>query len=52
VGRGDTDAPEVDLVARIRGGGAAVGERLRVVVEGLDGEANLVCRPARRAAPR
>ncbi|HVS09566.1 MAG TPA: 30S ribosomal protein S12 methylthiotransferase RimO [Planctomycetota bacterium] len=52
VGRGDTDAPEVDLVARIRGGGAAVGERLRVVVEGLDGEANLLCRPARRAAPR
>lgn len=45
LGRTGMDAPEVDLVARIRGLSAAVGERHVVRVEGLDAESNLVCVP-------
>jgi len=44
--RTEMDAPEVDLVADVRGCSAGVGERLDVVVEELDAMANLVCRPA------
>jgi ribosomal protein S12 methylthiotransferase len=54
VGRPAGDAPEVDLVAVVRGeptprGGAAVGDVLRALVEGLDAEANLLCRVLARA---
>jgi len=49
VGRGDMDAPEVDLVAKIRAPGASVegqvGERVRVRVEEVDEELCLVCAP-------
>ena len=45
IGRGDMDAPEVDLLAKVRDADAAVGERLRVKVLELDEEANLVCEP-------
>jgi ribosomal protein S12 methylthiotransferase len=44
--RGAMDAPEVDLVADVRGCTAAVGERVRVRVEDLDPGSNLLCRPA------
>jgi ribosomal protein S12 methylthiotransferase len=44
LGRTAMDAPEVDLVARVQGCSAEVGTRLRVRVEGLDAEANLLCR--------
>jgi ribosomal protein S12 methylthiotransferase len=47
--RGAMDAPEVDLVAEIQGCSAKVGERIQVRVEGLDAQANLVCRPLRTA---
>ena len=47
VGRGDMDAPEVDLIAKVRGGDAQVGERVQVHVEELDSELNLVCGPSR-----
>ena len=53
VGRGDMDAPEVDLVAKIRAPRASigasvdaqVGERVRVHVEEVDEELCLVCAP-------
>ncbi len=45
VGRPDSDAPEVDLVAAVEDCGAAVGERIEVEVTGLDEDLNLVCRP-------
>lgn len=45
VGRGAMDAPEVDLVAMVRGSKATVGDIIRVRVEALDAESNLVCRP-------
>jgi ribosomal protein S12 methylthiotransferase len=45
VGRGAMDAPEVDLVTIVAGSRAAVGERVRVVVQGLDAELNLLARP-------
>jgi ribosomal protein S12 methylthiotransferase len=44
VGRGDMDAPEVDMIARVDDAAAAVGERIRVRVEELDPEFNLLCR--------
>jgi ribosomal protein S12 methylthiotransferase len=50
VARAAFDAPEVDLVAEVEGVRAAVGERLRVRVTGLDGQSNLLCR-VERAAP-
>ncbi len=43
VARTSMDAPEVDLIARLRGVRAKVGERLRVRVEDVDGEFNLLC---------
>lgn len=46
VGRGAMDAPEVDLVAMVRGSKAQVGDIIRVRVESLDAESNLVCKPA------
>lgn len=52
VGRGDMDAPEVDLVATVEGLDQPVGERIQVEVTGLDSESNLVCRavpPPQRA---
>lgn len=53
VGRTAMDAPEVDLIARIRGLGAAVGERVRVSVADLDSEFNLMCTPlSKSAAPQ
>jgi len=45
-GRSEMDAPEVDLMAHVRDCSAEPGERLRVVVEGLDEEWNLMCRPS------
>ncbi len=50
VGRTALDAPEVDLVAEVRGCRSPVGERVSVLVEELDGEANLLCRPAASGA--
>lgn len=44
VGRGAQDAPEVDLVAMVRGSRAAPGDIIRAQVEALDAESNLVCR--------
>lgn len=44
VGRGEMDAPEVDMLALVHGATAEVGDRLRVRVEGVDPEFNLVCR--------
>jgi len=44
VGRTEMDAPEVDLIAVVRGSSAAVGETVRVRVEEVDAELNLVCR--------
>jgi ribosomal protein S12 methylthiotransferase len=48
VGRPDSDAPEVDLIATIEGSRAKVGERVRAVVVAVDAEHNLVCREERR----
>lgn len=45
VARGEMDAPEVDLLALVEGSDALPGELLRVRVEGLDEESNLLCRP-------
>jgi ribosomal protein S12 methylthiotransferase len=45
VGRGDMDAPEVDLLARVEGVSASVGDRIRVRVRALDAEYNLLCGP-------
>lgn len=45
VGRPASDAPEVDLVAVVRGvKSAAVGDVVRAKVEAIDAESNLVCR--------
>ena len=46
VGRTPMDAPEVDLLALVRGGSGAVGDRIRAMVEEVDAECNLLCRPA------
>lgn len=46
VGRTDRDAPEVDLIAVVEGASAEtaeVGDRVRVRVDALDDELNLVC---------
>lgn len=45
VARAEMDAPEVDLLAFVEGASARPGDLLRVRVEALDAEANLVCRP-------
>lgn len=45
VGRSAMDAPEVDLLARVEGVAASVGERIRVRVHSLDDEYNLLCGP-------
>ncbi len=56
IARTEMDAPEVDLVARLDGVPAAVGDRVRVRVSGLDVESNLLCVPCRtpreRRSPR
>lgn len=44
VGRPASDAPEVDLVAVVRGAKAVVGDVVRAKVEAIDAESNLVCR--------
>jgi ribosomal protein S12 methylthiotransferase len=44
IGRPPMDAPEVDLIATIADSHAAVGERVRARVEGVDEELNLICR--------
>jgi ribosomal protein S12 methylthiotransferase len=46
VGRTDMDAPEVDLAATVHGSRAAVGDRVRVRVEDIDADLNLLCAPA------
>jgi ribosomal protein S12 methylthiotransferase len=46
VARADWDAPEVDLVARVRGVTAGVGERVQVRVAEVDADLDLVCGPA------
>lgn len=48
VGRTAMDAPEVDLVAVVRGSKAKVGEFIKVRVESLDTESNLVCTPLKK----
>jgi ribosomal protein S12 methylthiotransferase len=45
VGRAAMDAPEVDLVAIVQKSKAPVGSLLRVRVDSLDSESNLVCTP-------
>jgi ribosomal protein S12 methylthiotransferase len=45
IARTEADAPEVDLLARIEASPAQAGDLVRVIVEGLDEEQNLVCRP-------
>lgn len=45
VGRPETDAPEVDMIARLEGIEAEPGDLVRVRVIGLDQECNLVCGP-------
>jgi ribosomal protein S12 methylthiotransferase len=45
VGRTAQDAPEVDMVAIVRGSKAAVGSLVRARVASLDSESNLVCTP-------
>ncbi|MBM3989127.1 MAG: 30S ribosomal protein S12 methylthiotransferase RimO [Planctomycetes bacterium] len=47
VARGDMDAPEVDLVTLVSGRKLAVGKRVRVKVEGLDAESNLIAKAVR-----
>jgi len=47
VARGDMDAPEVDLVTLVGGRKLAVGKRVRVKVEGLDAESNLIAKVVR-----
>jgi ribosomal protein S12 methylthiotransferase len=47
VGRAAMDAPEVDLVCRVTGSRAEVGALVRVHVEKLDAEMNLVGREVR-----
>ncbi len=41
------DAPEVDPVARVLGARSDVGDRIRVRVEAVDEDANLICRSVR-----
>jgi ribosomal protein S12 methylthiotransferase len=48
VGRPASDAPEVDLIAVVRGSRAAVGECIMARVEEVDREYNLVCRAVDR----
>jgi hypothetical protein len=48
VGRTAQDAPEVDLIAVVRGSRAKVGEFVRARVDSLDSESNLVCSPLRK----
>lgn len=48
VGRPAFDAPEVDLIAVVRGSRAAVGDCIMARVEDVDRESNLVCRAALR----
>ncbi|MBK7642218.1 MAG: 30S ribosomal protein S12 methylthiotransferase RimO [Planctomycetes bacterium] len=48
VGRPAMDAPEVDLVALVRGSRAQPGAIIRAEVESLDAESNLVCRETRK----
>jgi predicted RNA-binding protein with TRAM domain len=38
------DAPEVDMLALIHGAAAEVGDRVRVRVEDVDPEFNLICK--------
>jgi ribosomal protein S12 methylthiotransferase len=45
VARGETDAPEVDTVALVSESNAQPGDVLRVRVEDIDDEANLLCKP-------
>ena len=45
IARTAMDAPEVDLVARVQGVSADVGDRREVCVRGLDEEYNLLCGP-------
>ncbi len=45
VARPEFDAPEVDMLALVSDSAARPGELLRVRVEALDSESNLVCRP-------
>ncbi|MDP6538881.1 MAG: 30S ribosomal protein S12 methylthiotransferase RimO [Planctomycetota bacterium] len=45
VARAETDAPEVDTLALVAGSSARPGDCLRVRVEGIDDEANLLCEP-------
>ncbi len=52
VARTAMDAPEVDLIARLRGVKTAVGERVRVRVEEVDSEFNLICAPLAAPAAR
>lgn len=44
VGRGEMDAPEADLLALVHASEARVGEFVRIRVEDVDSQANLVCR--------
>jgi ribosomal protein S12 methylthiotransferase len=48
VGRTAMDAPEVDMIAIVRGTKARVGDLVRVKVESIDTESNLVCKPTRQ----
>jgi ribosomal protein S12 methylthiotransferase len=48
VGRTASDAPEVDLIAYVEGCRAQAGERVRVRVEGVDRESNLIARALER----
>jgi ribosomal protein S12 methylthiotransferase len=50
VGRPVSDAPEVDLVAVVRGAKAVAGDVVRAKVESIDAESNLVCKAGARAA--
>lgn len=45
LGRAESDAPEVDLITRVEGGEHAPGDLVRVRVEALDAEFNLVGTP-------
>jgi ribosomal protein S12 methylthiotransferase len=45
IGRPETDAPEVDMIARLEGIEASPGDLVKVRVIGLDEECNLVCGP-------
>ncbi|MCE9595508.1 MAG: 30S ribosomal protein S12 methylthiotransferase RimO [Planctomycetes bacterium] len=50
LGRTWMDAPEVDLIARVTGVGAEVGDVVKVRAEGLDEEYNLRCTPVESPA--